>query len=72
MRRSFFTSSGTMPYLVGEKSALWSDIRNRSANRSHGAENQKSGTARTMTASSAYLSATVTRFLGKRSARKPA
>ena len=72
MRRSFFTSSGTMPYLVGEKSALWSDIRKSTAKSSHGDENQKSGTASDITASSAYLSATVTRFLGKRSARKPA
>ena len=69
MRRSFLTSSGTMPYFVGEKSALCSDIRKRTANRNHGAESQKNGT---ITASSAYLSATVTRFLGKRSARKPA
>ena len=47
-------------------------MRNRTAKRSHGDENQKSGTATAMIASSAYLSATVTRFLGKRSARKPA
>ena len=61
-----------MPYFVGEKSALCSDMRKSTANRSHGDENQKNGTAAAMTASSAYLSATVTRFFGKRSARYPA
>ena len=70
--RSLRTSSGTMPYFVGEKSALWSDIRKRSAKRSHGEPARKSGTPRAMTASSAYFSATVTLFFEKRSARNPA
>ena len=72
VRRSFFTSSGTMPYFVGEKSALCSDIRKSSAKSRPGEPARKSGTPSAITASSAYLSATVTRFLGKRSARKPA